>query len=308
MTKSKTNTLDIQKRILQAQATTDDFYDCGPVYLFSNENIAGYMPALGKFQDTNVLTVCASGDHVFESYLRGAKTVDTFDINTFQKSVLELKSHMIRGLEYEQFMDFFFGKRNFFNTRILAPVRRNFSPELAGFISRYQRIGTSLFRYHASQHHSNDAFKISYIANPNEYYRLRKLLPDEIVFKECDLMHLSENFTDKYDIIMLSNIIDYMYPFSQSMNEKWNWFYRYNLCPLAQNVLSSDGGRICFSYQWNVRSDVAWKNFIHMFEKEVIHKQYGNTNHLISSRCIKSILRDADWDMVTIFHQNKKQK
>ena len=297
---------DIQYKILRSQATTGDFYDRGPVYLFSNENIAGYMPALGDMNGANVLTVCASGDHMFEAYLRGAANVDTFDINTLQKCVAELKTHMIRDLDYEQFMDFFFNKKHFFNTRILSPIRRKFSPELAGFIQRYNSIGRHLFRYNASQHSSNDPFKISYVANPNEYYRLRDLLPEKIQFHECDLMDLSEKITQKYDVIMLSNIMDYMYPQSQSMTEKWDWFYKYNLCPLAQNALSPNNGRISFAYHWNMRSDVAWKNFINLFKKDVIHKRYKNTNHDLSLHRIKSMLHNVKWDIVSILHQNQK--
>ena len=83
------------------------FKNGAPVYVFTNENIAGYMPALGDITGARVLSVGASGDHAFESYLAGASHVDTFDINSNQKNIIELKTHMIRHLPYEKFTEFF---------------------------------------------------------------------------------------------------------------------------------------------------------------------------------------------------------
>ena len=78
--------------------STRAFHDHAPVYLFTNENIYGTLKTAGDISNKKILTVGASGDHVFESYLLGARDVHTFDINSSQKNVIELKNHMIREL------------------------------------------------------------------------------------------------------------------------------------------------------------------------------------------------------------------
>ena len=87
----------------------------GPVFLFTNENIADYLKKLGNVSGKDVLTVAASGDHAFESFLCGAKNVDTFDINYLQKHVMELKTKMIQKLEYPEFRLRQFRFRQFFS-------------------------------------------------------------------------------------------------------------------------------------------------------------------------------------------------
>ena len=75
--------------------STRAFHDHDPVYLFTNENIYGTLKTAGDISNKKILTVGASGDHVFESYLLGAKDVHTFDINSSQKNVIELKVSII---------------------------------------------------------------------------------------------------------------------------------------------------------------------------------------------------------------------
>lgn len=287
---------------------TGDFYDCGPVYLFSNENISGYMPAFGDMQGANVLTVCASGDHAFESYLAGAAHVDTFDVNSLQECVMELKSHMIRDLKYEEFMDFFFNARHFFDTRMLRPIQYNFSQKLQSFISKYNQIGRSLFRYSGTQHDAFDVFKLSYISNPEKYYDLRNKLPENINFKTCDISQISDVFPYKYDVIMLSNIMDYMYPNSLSAHERWQDFYRHTLFPLSYKSLVSNNGRVCFEYMWGPRYPRVWANFISEFESGFVHGQLRQPHHTFTTHGIKPIQRGGAMDMVAIMRQNACQK
>ena len=66
-----------------------------PVFLFTDENISGYLDKTDDLSGKSVLSVAGSGDHAFECLLRDAKSVDTFDVNYLQKHVIELKSKMI---------------------------------------------------------------------------------------------------------------------------------------------------------------------------------------------------------------------
>lgn len=295
-------------RLRQIQSTnTGDFYNEGPVYLFSNENISGYMPACGDLHGAYVLTVCASGDHAFESYLAGAAHVDTFDINSFQHNVMELKTHMIRDLKYEAFMDFFFNSRNFFDTRILRPIQHKFSPELMYFMHRYNKSGHNMFRYGSSHGDAFDIFRLSYLSDPKKYYELAEKLPERLSFKNCDISQISNEFPYKYDLIMLSNIIDYMYPGLTSTQERWQRFYKNNLYPLSYKSLVSNNGRICFEYMWGPNHPNAWANFISAFETSFVHSQLGKQHHTFSTFHVKPVLRGTKSDMVVFMHQNMQQ-
>ena len=71
------------------------FQSLGPVYCFTNENVAASMRALGIPRGGRVLTVGASGDHMFEAYLSGASHVDMFDINKLDsKELIKLKNRI----------------------------------------------------------------------------------------------------------------------------------------------------------------------------------------------------------------------
>src|SRR5574344_937861 len=231
--------------------STRAFHDHAPVYLFTNENIYGTLKTAGDISNKKILTVGASGDHVFESYLLGARDVHTFDINSSQKNVIELKNHMIRELSYADFMDFFFSRKNFFNQKILTPIKSKFSDDLQAFLKKCT-IGDIRkdFKYRAAHTSEYDINKLQYIASKSNFNTVRDRLPEHIPFKHCDIStvriamqdnvqkygshylehanipfeqsgpELHADFTEQYDLILLSNIFSYLYSDSYNIEEK----------------------------------------------------------------------------------------
>ena len=222
-----------------------------PVFLFANENIAGYLDKMNNLTGKKVLTVAGSGDHAFECLLRGAKQVDVFDVNYLQKHIVELKAKMIKHLPYSDFMRFFFSKSQFFDRDIIKPIWNKFSPELRVFLNKYYKSETkSLFRYRAAQSIFYSTDKISYLKNEEEYKRLGRLMPDKINFKHTDIKNITTKFETVYDTILLSNISEYMFEEIRDTAEKVLTFYDDVLCPIADKNLSENGGQICFDYTW----------------------------------------------------------
>ena len=222
-----------------------------PVFLFSNENIAGYLDKMNNLAGKKVLTVAGSGDHAFECLLRGAKQVDVFDVNYLQKHVIELKAKMIKHLSYYDFMRFFFSKSQFFDRDIIKPIWNKFSPGLKVFLNKYYKSNTkSLFRYRAAQSMFYGTDKISYLKNEDEYKRLGCLMPDKINFKHTDIKSITTKFETVYDTILLSNISEYMFEEIKDTAEKVLTFYNNVLCPIADKNLNENGGQICFDYTW----------------------------------------------------------
>ena len=58
----------------------NNFNSLSKIYSFTTENISGYFEQL-QFTNKDVLTVAASGDHIINSFYKGAKTAIGFDIN-----------------------------------------------------------------------------------------------------------------------------------------------------------------------------------------------------------------------------------
>ncbi|MBO5946993.1 MAG: DUF3419 family protein [Alphaproteobacteria bacterium] len=271
------------------------YQDGAPVYLFTNENIHGTLKTAGDLSGKKILTVGASGDQVFESYLMGAGDVHTFDINSNQKNVIELKNHMIRGLSYENFMDFFFSAGNFFNQNILAPISPFFSDNLRNFLKQCSRKDACKnFKYRAAYTREYDINKLQYISNENNFNAVRDKLPEQIPFKHCDIstaykamqycvQHygsnylnqktdftnippLYANFTEKYDLILLSNIFNYLYLDSIYTEEKFLKMHRNVLAPLVANN-TTENGRVYFHYIWGEKT-LPWVNFLQYFQTQ----------------------------------------
>lgn len=280
------------------------FQDKSSVFLFSNENVAGTMQILENIGGANVLSVAASGDSVFDAYLAGAKNVDTFDINSFQKLVMELKMHMIKHIDYYDFLSFFFSNSNFFEQDIIAPIEGKFSQPLKHFITKYKIHGRDLFKYRAAHHPDfNPFFNLNYLKTEQNYYKLRGILPDKINFKHCDLVNVSEKFNQRYDIILLSNIFDYMFNEHFSPQTRMQRMYYEILVPLARKNLSKDNGRICFQYLWEGNSP-AWTSFLDFFERT----QKANEAHTFATRSVNSAYGYNRRDIILIMRQNQKIK
>lgn len=288
------------------------FQDNAPVYLFSNENIADQLRVLGDFNGARVLSVGASGDHAFGAYLAGAAHVDTFDINSLQRAVIDLKTVMVQHVSYENFMDFFFDERQFFNTRILSQIQSKIPNNVQRMLQDYQLRGKNLFKYEAGQNSAYSTKNIPYLKNKKSYMQLRDVLPRRVPFYHCDMRDIKTPFADvtgmvggRYDVILLSNIYDYVVPSSAVLSQEDNmkYFYREILEPMARRLLVRDGGRIAFRYMW-ASSPVAWTNYIDM----VANKMIGNSvlkpyRHTIHVRSFPSNQKGFDWDSVLFMKQ-----
>lgn len=275
------------------------FQDQDPVYLFTNENAVDTLRVMGGVNGERVLTVGASGDHAFEAYLAGATHVDTFDINSAQNCVVELKTKMIKNLDYANFMDFFFEKNEFFNQKIIKPLYPKFSHELMVFLAKYIMYGNALFKYHGATCAKYIEPNISYIRSPENFEKLRDALPEKINFVHCGLDGVTKNFQEKYDVVILSNIFDYLYLQDMIREPRMIRFYNEILRPIANQNLSRKNGRICMDYMWNANHG-NWANFMSHFERAIIQRP----EHKFDARVVDSVYRGRKDDVVLVMTQN----
>jgi 16S rRNA G966 N2-methylase RsmD len=225
----------------------------GPTYLFTTENISGYLNQIPNIQGQNILSVCSSGDHAFECLLRGAKRVDVFDINYLQKYILELKNKMIQKLEYQDFYTFFFDKKNFLNKDIIRPIFDDFSEGLQVYLDTYYQhdIYNQMFRISGLKNNKKPLLTPSYVSDQKKYEELQKLVPDNFNFIRCDIKDLRKKTRKKYSLILLSNIFGFQYQHIADTQQSTNMFYNDILKPLGQKNLNDDG-IICWNYVWDI--------------------------------------------------------
>lgn len=178
----------------------------GKVYRNTNERLAKLLSSY-NFQNKNVLSVVASSDQVFSSYYLGASNVDTFDSNIFAYFYFFLKKWNL--MKY---------KKSYISAK---------NTELIDCLEEHNNTDEELFAYEFWKKVFEKIRSPLYYSN--FFYRdvADRTLPydkDEETLANM-IYDKSPNFTNldlfskikidkKYQIIILSNILEYMYEIS----------------------------------------------------------------------------------------------
>ncbi len=270
-----------------------------PVYLFTNENVREYIAKSGGVKNKNVLTVASSGDHAFEALLAGAKHVDTFDINIMQKSVMDLKTRMIRNLDYDKFMDFFFSKKIRFKLDLLEPIEKNLS---RNEIMLLMNLTLGKFTQFNETYNLEN---ITYLQNRNKYKDLQAILPQEFDFKHVDIKQLPHTINQKYDVMMLSNIFETMLPGIEDAMIAMLYYHMEVLRPLSKK-LNDTNGIIFIDYLWGM-NHVPTKNYVDYWTSFLkAYNQRTPENHNFKLQTVKSTKKMTSVDLVMYMQQKSK--
>lgn len=207
-------------------------------YCWTNESIAEYLK-LANFDSKNTaLSVLASGDHVFNLITEGITNIDTFDSNHLTEYfALGFKRAMILKYNYQEFLN---------NMRILCSCDTNietitdFLYDLLPYMDkRMQIFWKQILDYNYKlQKKNRTSLNLLYILCVNigyvGYTECNNYLRDEesynklknnlsranISFKAANAANLHTEFNNKYDFILLSNILDY---FFKLWGNKWGY-------------------------------------------------------------------------------------
>lgn len=228
-------------------------------YLFSTENLVGTYENVTP-NGKNILTIGASGDHAFDAYLNGARHVDTFDFNLLQECVINLKTEMIHLMTYKEFKAFFgalhIGKL-YASYNILSPHMPHLSPESQTFMEEFYSnpsVNPKYFFqgvpfYEPGLNNMPPPYRkngIKYMQSEADFNLLKKRLPDKIAFTLADAKTMAQTIHDNYDIIHMSNIIDYV-PELQLPHGHIK-FCNDTLVPLFNHL--KPGGQMIVLYSW----------------------------------------------------------
>lgn len=232
------------KRIIEKQVKQnrydyieEDFKKYQKGYYWTNENAACYLN-ISNLHNCNALSVLGTGDQVYDLLARGVKSIDTFDINKLTEYfALGLKKAMILKYDYYSFLEV----SNVITLDNL-PISSltNIIMDLLPYMEdKYRKFWLEILNYNYKIQTKNktnlNLMKMLYIGTDfpfshinNSYYLLDEYCYNElkwnlenanISFKGVDAIELTKHFQNKkYDIILLSNILDYA-------NGRWqdNW-------------------------------------------------------------------------------------
>lgn len=277
-----------------------EFEKYSSIYPFTNENLNGYFNKL-DINNKSILTVAGSGDHYLELLIRNSKKIEIFDINVLTKYYIALKIAGIKALTYNEFIYYFFLEGNHFNAfnkKSYLKIRKYLSDkDLMFWDSLYKKYSGNKIRSSRLFYQTEETYLflktfISYL-NPNNYLAIKNILKNvdtniEDNFHNCNMKNLN-TLNNKFDVILLSNIADYINEIYETMPAEK--FKKYVIKDLAS--LLNDEGIICVAYMFwaNVKKQ---KN-IPLINRREIRKSLFSTEFeewLIDNSSVKDCSND----------------
>ena len=184
------------------------------IYLFTTENIAGYMNDL-DLTNQKIITVTGSSDHIINAILKGCTNITTFDINPIAKYYMDLKLAAIKYLSYNEFLNFvLYDTDESFDYEIIKKL--DMDSESKSFwlneLSKNEYDGLKM-------KHSN-LFNLKYFdcqnkINCNLYLNEKNYVIIKKRIEKVQINFIYSNIVDlkideEYDYMFLSNISDYI--------------------------------------------------------------------------------------------------
>lgn len=205
----------IVERLSKGYSLDFEFGNFSKIYLHTTENIKGFISTL-DLKDKNVLSVAGSGDQLLNAYSLGCQNVDIFDINPITFCGVDLKLSAVKALSYEEFIHFFFREfETFFNEKTfekIYPFLDQTSKELYETLFRKFGIMNTIKRFYYSPNVTLEVMKqMNIYLEESSYYELkRNVKGKKITFIETGIDSLNKKLKDKYDLMLFSNISDYI--------------------------------------------------------------------------------------------------
>ena len=234
------------------------------IYQETNENLLELFRYY-NVKDKEVLSVLASSDQVLSCYYCGAKSIDTFD-----KVYLTLFYYYLRKwviLYQKQFYPshsfFESGDKNLYD--LICQVRpTNIDEENAIIFWKYY---LELNQFKADKY----LFYLSIIKQPKPFGdsidRIKGIFDKEISFTCMDFFK-DTTIQKKYDVLLLSNILEY------ASTQKQLYFARRNI----ESLLKDDGIAIC-TYLRNRGTSYAHKKEVHILTSHSLKLDRDNCTY-----------------------------
>lgn len=190
------------------------------LFSFSNENLEAIFENR-DLTDKKVATVGSSGDQVLYAILNGSKDITLIDANALSQPYVELKMAAIKNLEFEEFLDYF-TFANILSGKYYSKISHDLSEYAKTFWdnilldldSDAGEKGAKIFLFQLvgkGADFAQNREALSFCRDKQIYNQLKeKMNGCKVTFKVSTLEDFNKDLDDKYDLILLSNIYDYV--------------------------------------------------------------------------------------------------
>ena len=275
-------------------------------YLWTNENIKEYINKKYISEYNSALSVTASGDHLFNLILNNVLNIDTFDTNTLTEyNVLGLKKALIEKFKYNDFLTICELIAN--NMLTLEETTYLIKDLLPLMDKKYRKYWQNISEYNYQLQKNNDEYldlfamlfinineknnfirRNSYLMGKDNYDKFKEnMMRSNIKFYCTNAINILDTFPNqKYDVILLSNILDYI---------TINWNYE-QLRKFEDELLfiTNNNGKIFLAYLLNYynknsknifrRADIKKEELINEIIIELKEKDYKHNDAVILIR------------------------
>ena len=290
---------------LLLQETTFSYGDFNRIYKFTNENIKDAL-SFFNLDGKKCLTVLGSSDQLFDMYLRGAKSVDSFDINPLTEYYMNLKIALLMyNSSLDEYMNFLCRTNNCNNINY-----NSFSYELYSQLEKYLDKKNSIFWNYLfeknqkslgvpGQLFKEDEEKNSILRKIIDYlnYSNFELVKNNISaydakYINCNVVNLSEKINQKYDFIYLSNIIRYVYQIfrgNKDCESEKQCLYKYKEMIMELSNYLNDNGSIVAGYLYNDCNNGFFDTFFNKSVRQVFdtrnfkYLSFNGVNSIVSN-------------------------
>lgn len=219
------------------------------------------------FKKDRALTVLASGDQAFNLICKGVRNIDTFDINVLTYFYFQLRVAMVKNLGFKEFAKVSSNIRKLeVLKKLVKKLRKSLGEEVYEYyckiiefaISDKTRINRLFIN---SFDHQICGFYNYYLDCEDSYLNLRRGLQEtEFTFTFNDARVLPLELKQKYDIILLSNIVDYVAKDEEMFCKFINSYYEH----LEQNGVVIGYSLGCFNTEMLLRP-----NHLSSYDKDI---------------------------------------
>ena len=196
---------------------TKTFMENSSIYKFTNENITEYFHHLENKE--KILSVIGSGNQILNSILAGTNNIDCFDISYFPEYYLFLQIASIISLDEEDYFHYYLSEDRdvMFSDYFYDKIRDNLKGKYKEFWDYlymlddgYDIYNSLLFRQ--DFYSKNQAIKYNPFLQENNYNKLKNILTtSNIEINPVVTDVITTKFSDKYNLIYLSNILNYYF-------------------------------------------------------------------------------------------------
>lgn len=191
------------------------------IHSFTTENIKGSLETL-DLKDKDILTVLSSSDQLLEMFLRGARSIDTFDINPLTEEYLYLKIAAILSISKTEFIRSFNirklqtlpikdDKYSLDQYKLLTTMEDQLSHNSYFWEAIFAKnmINISKLFYPKPLSPRTLPKVLTYLDKDNYKYLRNNIADLNHSYVKTNLLNIPQLIDKKYDLIYLSNIIEY---------------------------------------------------------------------------------------------------